>query len=181
MITGTRFLELGKPSFYNTFLDEGSNHQLAKASRVAHTQVFERRVPGVCRQWVTRKRHRHEGSNASQSQSQPVCFPRLLKKKTQHAATSHERDSTHECAPRNATRRPPPATNHQPTAARSLPSPRSRPLNSADRHRTSCPAVHRSPPTAAARTLPTARLTALFSTRPIDAPTHRRTNRRTTR
>ena len=70
--------------------------------------------------------------------SNQVWFPKFLKNKNKnttlvtsptltqqhlHAATSHERDSAHVCAPRNATRRPPPATNHPPTAARSLPSP----------------------------------------------------------
>ena len=44
------------------------------------------------------------------------------------------------------------------------------------------PITHRSPPApAAARTLHTALLTALLPTRPIDASTHRRTNRRTAR
>ena len=107
---------------------------------MAHTQVWERRVLGVCRQWVIRKCQRHEGSSASSVTIPTQFVSEGTRKKKKHnprnstnAHTSntctpphHTSATVHKCArlaKRPDARRPPPATNHPPTAARSLPSP----------------------------------------------------------
>ena len=188
---GTRSPELGNSYFDNTF------HQLAKTSRVAHTQVCERRVLGVCRQWVIRKRQRFEGSSASWSQFPTSLFPKAPEKQKQKHDPRKQHQRSHPATPahrhitrarqytrgRASQRDPPPAARHQPptTAAGSLPSPALSPAKRTDRHRTSCLAVRCPPVThplaARRRTRPTARLTALLPTRP-DRRTGR-TNRRT--
>ena len=79
---GNQVVRSREPVLLQNVFGRIANHQPAKTGRVVDTQVWERRVLGVCRQWVVRKRQRHEGASSSFSQFQPVCFRKHLKNKT---------------------------------------------------------------------------------------------------